>query len=158
MGFFLTGDNSYLSTVQILDSLGPRRVQVDRGGGAGCAGLPEIYRDSSIPRGERGKYAIRVGRTVAFSSGELKTLIHNTPYHTMLKMLQCTKSSHTNTIINQSNLLPVKPGLPPPLCCRYFSRLSQSNLVRQKIRALSILCSSKAWMTYSPFRIFTASE
>ena len=62
--FFLTGDNSYLSTVQILDSLGPRRVQVDRGGGAGCAGLPEIYRDSSIPRGERGKYAIRVGRTV----------------------------------------------------------------------------------------------
>ena len=64
--FFLTGDNSYLSTVQILDSLGPRRVQVDRGGGAGCAGLPEIYRDSSIPRGERGKYAIRVGRTVCW--------------------------------------------------------------------------------------------
>ena len=63
--FFLTGDNSYLSTVQIIDSLGPRRVQVDRGGSAGCAGLPEIYRDSSIPRGERGKYAIRVGRTVA---------------------------------------------------------------------------------------------
>ena len=62
--FFLTGDNSYLSTVQIIDSLGPRRVQVDRGGSAGCAGLPEIYRDSSIPRGERGKYAIRVGRTV----------------------------------------------------------------------------------------------
>ena len=67
MGFFLTGDNSYLSTVQILDSLGPRRVQVDRGGGAGCAGLPEIYRDSSIPRGERGKYAIRVGRTVYYT-------------------------------------------------------------------------------------------
>ena len=64
MGFFLTGDNSYFSTVQIIDSLGPRRVQVDRGGGAGCSGLPEIYRDSSIPRGERGKYAIRVGRTV----------------------------------------------------------------------------------------------
>ena len=63
--FFLTGDNSYLSTVQIIDSLGPRRVQVDRGGSAGCAGLPEIYRDSSIPRGERGKYAIRVGRTVS---------------------------------------------------------------------------------------------
>ena len=60
----LTGDNSYLSTVQILDSLGPRRVQVDRGGGAGCAGLPEIYRNSFILRGERGKYAIRVGRTV----------------------------------------------------------------------------------------------
>ena len=95
---------------------------------------------------------------LAFSSGELKTLIHNIPYHTMLKMLPCTKSHHTNTIINQSNLLPVKPGLPPPLCCRYFSRLSQSNLVRQKIRALSILCSSKAWMTYSPFKIFTASE
>ena len=62
--FLLTGDNSYLSTVQIIDSLGPRRVQVDRGGSAGWAGLPEIYRDSSIPRGERGKYAIRVGRTV----------------------------------------------------------------------------------------------
>ena len=65
MGFFLTGDNSYLSTVQILDSLGPRRVQGDRGGSAGWAGLPEIYRDSSIPLGERGKYAIRVGRTVS---------------------------------------------------------------------------------------------
>ena len=40
--FPLTGDNSYLSTVQILDSLGPRRVQVDRGGGAGCSGLQHM--------------------------------------------------------------------------------------------------------------------
>ena len=65
--FLLTGHNSYLSTVQILDSLGRQRVQVDRGGGAGCAGLPEIYSDSSIPRGEQGKYAIRVGRTIPFT-------------------------------------------------------------------------------------------
>ena len=68
VSFFLTGDNSYLSTVQIIDSLGLRRVQVDCGGSGGCAGLPEIYRDSSIPRGERGKYANRVGRTVYIKS------------------------------------------------------------------------------------------
>ena len=48
--------------------LGPPRVQVDRGGGAGCAGLPEIYRDSSIPRGKGGKYAIRIGRTVSIGA------------------------------------------------------------------------------------------
>ena len=67
VGFFLrTGDNSYLSTVQILGSLGLWRVQVDRRGGAGpCAGLPEIYHHSSIPRGEQEKYTIRVGHTVS---------------------------------------------------------------------------------------------
>ena len=61
--FFCLRYNSYLSTVQIVDSFGLRQVQVDPRG-SGCAGLPEIYRNSSILRGERGKYAIRFGRTV----------------------------------------------------------------------------------------------
>ena len=89
--FFLTGDNSYLSTVQIIDSLGPRRVQVDRGGSAGCAGLPEIYRDSSIPRGERGKYAIRVGRTVNF-------------------VLACKKSNLGEALLFQMNISLIRIG------------------------------------------------
>ena len=88
--FFLTGDNSYLSTVQIIDSLGPRRVQVDRGGSAGCAGLPEIYRDSSIPRGERGKYAIRVGRTV-FLVFPMKYFVKNLRKHVDFKYFRCRR-------------------------------------------------------------------
>ena len=36
--------------------------------------------------------------------------------------------------------------------------MSQSNLVRQNMIALSMLCFWIAWTTYSPFKIFTASD
>lgn len=45
-----------------------------------------------------------------------------------------------------------------PNWLRYFSKLSQSSLVRQKIIARSILCSLIARTQYSPFSILTASD
>lgn len=45
-----------------------------------------------------------------------------------------------------------------PIWFIYFSKLSQSTFVRQKIMALSILCSLIARKQYSPFNIFIASE
>lgn len=49
-------------------------------------------------------------------------------------------------------------NIPFPRSPRYRSKLSQSSLVRQKIRAASMLCLSMARITYSPFSSFTASD
>ena len=48
--------------------------------------------------------------------------------------------------------------LPPPKETRYFSTLSQSSFVRQKMMAWSILCSLIAVTRYSTLRILTASD
>ena len=48
--------------------------------------------------------------------------------------------------------------LPPPEETRYFSTLSQSSFVRQKMMAWSILCSLIAVTRYSTLRILTASD
>lgn len=47
---------------------------------------------------------------------------------------------------------------PPPRAARWFSMLSQSILVRQKMMAWSILCRSMACTRYSALSSFTASD